>query len=165
VPPGPLDRSGTSVGSGFIIGIDGYVITNAHADGADEATRSSDDKRDFKAKVIGAISASTLRYQDRAKDLAVTTATRTSCGGQWVSRWQALCLENDDGRHVSARPDLPQENLVHSSRPTSPSIPATWRPCLPGETVGINSLIYSRTGGMGLAFAIPIDVAMNTVNS
>jgi serine protease Do len=56
VPRGPQrEPEAQSVGSGFIIGSDGYVITNAHVvDGADEVTVKLSDKRDFKAKVIGA---------------------------------------------------------------------------------------------------------------
>ena len=72
VPPGPRGQQrepeAQSVGSGFIIGADGYVITNAHVvDGADEVTVTLSDKREFKAKVIGA---------DKRTDVALLQASK-----------------------------------------------------------------------------------------
>ena len=179
VPPGPRGQQrepeAQSVGSGFIIGTDGYIITNAHVvDGADEVTVKLSDKRDFKAKVIGA---------DKRTDIALLKIDarelpKVTIGdpdklkvGEWVvAIGKPFGLENTmTAGIVSAKGrDLPQENLVpfiQTDVAINPGNSGGPLFNMRGEVVGINSLIYSRTGGyMGLAFAIPIDVAMNTVN-
>ena len=163
-----------SVGSGFIISTDGYIVTNAHVvDGADEVTVKLTDKREFKAKVIGA---------DKRTDIALLkieadrTCRRSTIGdpdklkvGEWVvAIGKPFGLENTmTAGIVSAKGrDLPQENLVpfiQTDVAINPGNSGGPLFNMRGEVVGINSLIYSRTGGyMGLAFAIPIDVAMNT---
>ncbi|MFO1324062.1 MAG: DegQ family serine endoprotease [Burkholderiales bacterium] len=163
-----------SVGSGFIIGSDGQVLTNAHVvDGADEVTVRLSDKREFKAKVIGT---------DKRTDIAllkieVKDLPKVTIGdpdklrvGEWVvAIGKPFGLENTmTAGIVSAKGrDLPQENLVpfiQTDVAINPGNSGGPLFNMKGEVVGINSLIYSRTGGyMGLAFAIPIDVAMNTV--
>jgi len=163
-----------AVGSGFIIGSDGQVITNAHVvDGADEVTVRLSDKREFKAKVLGA---------DKRTDVAllkieVKDLPKVTIGdpdklrvGEWVvAIGKPFGLENTmTAGIVSAKGrDLPQENLVpfiQTDVAINPGNSGGPLFNMKGEVVGINSLIYSRTGGyMGLAFAIPIDVAMNTV--
>jgi len=163
-----------AVGSGFIIGSDGMVITNAHVvDGADEVTVRLSDKREFRAKVIGA---------DKRTDIAllkieVKDLPKVTIGdpdklrvGEWVvAIGKPFGLENTmTAGIVSAKGrDLPQENLVpfiQTDVAINPGNSGGPLFNMKGEVVGINSLIYSRTGGyMGLAFAIPIDVAMNTV--
>jgi serine protease Do len=164
-----------SVGSGFIIGADGYVITNAHVvDGADEVTVNLSDKRDFKAKVIGADKRTDIALlKIDAKDLPrVTIGDPDKLRvGEWVvAIGKPFGLENTmTAGIVSAKGrDLPQENLVpfiQTDVAINPGNSGGPLFNMKGEVVGINSLIYSRTGGyMGLAFAIPIDVAMNTVN-
>jgi serine protease Do len=163
-----------AVGSGFIIGTNGEVITNAHVvDGADEVTVRLSDKREFKAKVLGA---------DKRTDVALLKIEANNLPkvvigdpdklrvGEWVvAIGKPFGLENTmTAGIVSAKGrDLPQENLVpfiQTDVAINPGNSGGPLFNMRGEVVGINSLIYSRTGGyMGLAFAIPIDVAMNTV--
>ncbi len=164
-----------SVGSGFIIGADGHVITNAHVvDGADEVTVKLSDKREFKAKVIGADKRTDVALlKIEAKDLPKVTIgdPEKLRVGEWVvAIGKPFGLENTmTAGIVSAKGrDLPQENLVpfiQTDVAINPGNSGGPLFNMRGEVVGINSLIFSRTGGyMGLAFAIPIDVAMNTVN-
>jgi serine protease Do len=182
VPPGPRGQpreprepDAQSVGSGFIIGADGYVITNAHVvDGADEVTVLLSDRREFKAKVIGADKRSDialLKIEGRDLPKVVIGDPDKLKVGEWVvAIGKPFGLENTmTAGIVSAKGrDLPQENLVpfiQTDVAINPGNSGGPLFNMRGEVVGVNSLIYSRTGGyMGLAFAIPIDVAMNTVN-
>jgi serine protease Do len=179
IPPGPRGQQrepeAQSVGSGFIIGVDGYIITNAHVvDGADEVTVNLSDKRDFKAKVIGADKRTDIALlKIDAKDLpkvVIGDPDKLRVGEWVVAIGKPFGLENTmTAGIVSAKGrDLPQENLVpfiQTDVAINPGNSGGPLFNMKGEVVGINSLIYSRTGGyMGLAFAIPIDVAMNTVN-
>ncbi len=179
IPPGPRGQQrepeAQSVGSGFIIGADGYVITNAHVvDGADEVTVALSDKRDFKAKVIGADKRTDIALlKIDAKDLpkvVIGDPDKLKVGEWVVAIGKPFGLENTmTAGIVSAKGrDLPQENLVpfiQTDVAINPGNSGGPLFNMKGEVVGINSLIYSRTGGyMGLAFAIPIDVAMNTVS-
>jgi serine protease Do len=179
---GPVPRGGPprefetqSAGSGFIVSSDGYIVTNAHVvDAADEVKVRLTDRREFTAKVIGA---------DKRTDVAVIKIDarelpKVTLGdpeklkvGEWVvAIGKPFGLENTmTAGIVSAKGrDLPQENLVpfiQTDVAINPGNSGGPLFNLKGEVVGINSLIYSRSGGyMGLAFAIPIDVAMNTVN-
>ena len=175
-PPGPGGQSpreyeSRSLGSGFIISSDGYVLTNAHVvDAADEITVSLTDKREFKARVIGA---------DKRTDLSLIKIDATGLPavrmgdpnrlkvGEWV-----VAIGSPFGFAstvtagiVSAKGrSLPQENFVpfiQTDVAINPGNSGGPLFNMRGEVVGINSQIYSRTGGfMGLSFAIPIDVAM-----
>ncbi len=176
VPPrrGPeRDPEPQAVGSGFIIGSDGHVLTNAHVvDGADEVTVKMSDKREFKAKVLGADKRTDIALlKIEARDLPKVTIgdpDRLRVGEWVVAIGKPFGLENTmTAGIVSAKGrDLPQENLVpfiQTDVAINPGNSGGPLFNMKGEVVGINSLIYSRTGGyMGLAFAIPIDVAMNT---
>lgn len=162
-------------GSGFIIAADGYIITNAHVvENADEVKVNLYDKTEYTAEVVGS---------DRRTDVALlkihaTNLPTVTIGdpeklkvGEWVvAIGKPFGLENTmTAGIVSAKGrDLPQENLVPFIQTDAAINPGNSGGPLfnmHGEVVGINSLIYSRTGGyMGLAFAIPIDVAMNIVN-
>jgi serine protease Do len=163
-----------SVGSGFIISSDGYLITNAHVvDGADEVNVKLADKREFKAKVIGADKRTDVALlKIEAKDLPKVTIgdPEKLKVGEWVvAIGKPFGLENTmTAGIVSGKGrDLPQENLVpfiQTDAAVNPGNSGGPLFNLKGEVVGINSLIFSRTGGyMGLSFAIPIDLAMNTV--
>src|SRR5438128_8296844 len=171
--PGPGPRSESrSLGSGFILSADGYIMTNAHVvEGADEINVRFTDKREFKAKVIGAdkrtdvalikIEASGLpavRFGDPSK-LKV---------GEWVVAIGApFGFENTvTAGIVSAKGrSLPQENFVpfiQTDVAINPGNSGGPLFNMRGEVIGINSQIYSRTGGfMGLSFAIPADVALD----
>jgi serine protease Do len=164
-----------STGSGFIISTDGYIVTNAHVvDDASEVTVRLSDKREFVAKVIGSdkrTDVSLLKID--AKDLqrvAIGDPDKLKVGEWVVAIGKPFGLENTmTAGIVSAKGrDLPQENLVpfiQTDVAINPGNSGGPLFNMKGEVVGINSLIYSRTGGfMGLAFAVPIDVAMNAVN-
>ncbi|TMG78784.1 MAG: trypsin-like serine protease, partial [Betaproteobacteria bacterium] len=166
--PGPRPES-RSLGSGFIISQDGYVLTNAHVvEGADEITVKLTDKREYKAKVIGA---------DRRTDIALIKIDATGLPavrfgdpaklkvGEWVvAIGSPFNFENTvTAGIVSAKGrSLPQENFVpfiQTDVAINPGNSGGPLFNLRGEVVGINSQIYSRTGGfMGLSFAIPADV-------
>jgi serine protease Do len=171
--PGPRQPEARSLGSGFIISNDGYILTNAHVvDGADEINVRFTDKREFKAKVIGA---------DRRTDIAVIKIdapaslpavkfgdpTRLKVGEWVVAIGSPFGFENTvTAGIVSAKGrSLPQENFVpfiQTDVAINPGNSGGPLFNMRGEVVGINSQIYSRTGGfMGLSFAIPIDVALD----
>ncbi|MGH8690134.1 MAG: DegQ family serine endoprotease [Burkholderiales bacterium] len=170
--PGPRQPEPRSLGSGFIISADGYILTNAHVvEGAEEITVRFTDKREFKAKVIGA---------DRRTDIAVIKIDATGLPavkfgdpaklkvGEWVVAIGApFGFENTvTAGIVSAKGrSLPQENFVpfiQTDVAINPGNSGGPLFNMRGEVVGINSQIYSRTGGfMGLSFAIPIDVALD----
>src|SRR5437660_2763227 len=171
---GPRDFESRSLGSGFIISADGYVLTNAHVvDSADEITVRLNDKREFKARVIGA---------DRRTDLALIKIDATGLPavrmgdpnrlkvGEWV-----VAIGSPFGFDatvtagiVSAKGrSLPQENFVPFIQTDVAINPGNsggpWSN-MRGEVVGINSMIFSRSGGyQGVAFSIPIDVSMSVV--
>ena len=171
--PGPRQPEARSLGSGFIISTDGYILTNAHVvEGADEINVRFTDKREFKAKVIGA---------DRRTDIAVIKIdapaslpavkfgdpTKLKVGEWVVAIGSPFGFENTvTAGIVSAKGrSLPQENFVpfiQTDVAINPGNSGGPLFNMRGEVVGINSQIYSRTGGfMGLSFAIPIDVALD----
>jgi serine protease Do len=171
-PQTPREPESNSLGSGFVVSADGYILTNAHVvDSADEITVKFNDKREFKAKVIGA---------DRRTDVALIKIeasglqpvkfgdpTRLKVGEWVVAIGSPFGFENSvTAGIVSAKGrSLPQENFVpflQTDVAINPGNSGGPLFNLRGEVVGINSQIYSRTGGfMGLSFAIPIDVAMD----
>jgi serine protease Do len=164
-----------SLGSGFIISSDGYILTNAHVVAeADEVIVKLSDKREFKAKIIGA---------DKRTDVALvkieaTGLPKVTTGdpnklkvGEWVAAiGSPFGLENTmTAGIVSAKGRaLPQENFVpfiQTDVAINPGNSGGPLFNLAGEVVGINSQIYSRSGGsMGLSFSIPIDVALEVSN-
>jgi serine protease Do len=173
--PQPRQFESRSLGSGFIISSDGYVLTNAHVvDNAEEINVRLTDKREFKAKVIGT---------DRRTDVALIKIEATGLPavrlgdpaklrvGEWV-----LAIGSPFGFDASVTAgivsakgrNLPSENLVpfiQTDVAINPGNSGGPLFNLRGEVVGINSQIYSRTGGyMGVSFAIPIDVAMDIQN-
>ena len=168
--PGPREFQNNSLGSGFIISTDGYVLTNAHVvEAADEITVKLNDKREFKAKVIGS---------DKRTDIALIKIDATGLPavkfgdpnrlkvGEWViAIGSPFGFENSvTAGIVSAKGrSLPQENFVpfiQTDAAVNPGNSGGPLFNMRGEVVGINSQIYSRTGGfMGLSFSIPIDVA------
>jgi serine protease Do len=171
-PEIPHEFKNESLGSGFIISPDGYVLTNAHVvEGADEVQVRLTDKREFKAKIIGA---------DRRTDVALLKIEAANLPvvrlgdpdklrvGEWVvAIGSPFGFENSvTAGIVSAKGrSLPQENFVPFIQTDAAINPGNSGGPLfnmKGEVVGINSQIYSRSGGyMGLSFAIPIDVAMD----
>ena len=164
-----------SLGSGFIISGDGYVMTNHHVVAeADEIVVRLSDRREFVAKVIGSDKASDVALlKIDATDLPTVKVGKSSDikVGEWV-----LAIGSPFGFDHSATAgivsakgrSLPSENYVpfiQTDVAINPGNSGGPLFNLDGEVVGINSQIYSRTGGfMGLSFAIPIEVAMNVVD-
>ncbi len=174
-PPEGTQRESRSLGSGFIISEDGYILTNSHVvAAADDITVKLNDKREYTAKLIGI---------DKRTDVAVIKIEASdlpfvSIGDPdklRVGDW-ALAIGSPFGFEstvtagiVSAKGrSLPQENYVpfiQTDVAINPGNSGGPLFNLDGEVVGINAQIYSRTGGfMGLSFTIPIDVAVDVAN-
>jgi serine protease Do len=171
-PPSGGEFEEQSLGSGFIIDPAGYILTNGHvvAD-ADEVTVKLTTKREYKAKVIG-----TDPYTDiallkiNAGGLPVVRLGDPSRldVGEWVAAIGApFGFENSvTAGIVSAKGrSLPDESYVpfiQTDVAVNPGNSGGPLFSMRGDVIGINSLIYSRTGGfMGLSFAIPIDIALD----
>ena len=174
-PPAPRDYRTHSLGSGFLISRDGVILTNAHViDEATEVTVKLTDRREFKAKVIGADPRSDVAVlKIDAKGLPAVTIgdpARTRVGEWVVAIGSPFGFENSvTAGIISAKGrQLPDETYVpflQADVPINPGNSGGPLFNLRGEVIGINSQIYSRTGGyMGLSFAIPIDVAMNVAD-
>ena len=159
------------LGSGFIISPDGVILTNAHvvAD-ADEVTVKLTDKREYKAKVLGIDKPSDIAIlKIEAKNLPSVKIgnPKNSRVGEWVvAIGSPFGFENSvTAGIVSAKSrTLPDENYVpflQTDVAINPGNSGGPLFNLNGEVIGINSQIYSRSGGyQGLSFAIPIDIAM-----
>ncbi|PTB18581.1 peptidase [Trinickia symbiotica] len=165
------DIPSASLGSGFIISSDGYILTNAHViDGANVVTVKLTDKREFRAKVVGS---------DKQSDVAVLKIDASSLPtvkigdpsqskvGQWVvAIGSPYGFENTvTSGIISAKGrSLPDENytpFIQTDVPVNPGNSGGPLFNLQGQVIGINSMIYSQTGGFqGLSFAIPIDEAI-----
>ena len=167
--PAPEESMPRGVGSGFILTPDGFIMTNAHVvDGADEVLVTLVDKREFKAKIIGV---------DKRTDVAVVKIQATGLPavkvgdvsrlkvGEWVMAiGSPFGLDNSvTAGIVSAKqrdtgdylPFIQTDVAINPGNSGGPLIN------MRGEVVGINSQIYSRSGGfMGISFSIPMDEAM-----
>jgi serine protease Do len=170
--PGPDDEEPRQrgVGSGFILSADGFIMTNAHVvAGAEEVIVTTTDNRELKARIIGS---------DRRTDIAVVKVEATGLPpvkigdvnrlrvGEWVMAiGSPFGLDNtvtagivsakqrDTGNYL---PFIQTDVAINPGNSGGPLLN------LRGEVVGINSQIYSRSGGfMGISFAIPIDEAIN----
>lgn len=167
--PQPDEEQPRGVGSGFILTADGYVMTNAHVvDGADEVIVTLTDKREFKAKIVGT---------DKRTDVAVVKIEATGLPavkvgdvsrlkvGEWVmaigspfglestvTAGIVSAKQRDTGDYL---PFIQTDVAINPGNSGGPLIN------MRGEVVGINSQIYSRSGGfMGISFAIPMDEAI-----
>jgi len=170
---GPGDEVPRGVGSGFVISADGYLLTNHHVvEGADEIYVTFTDKREMKGRLVGS---------DRRTDVALVKVDATGLPhlpignparlrvGEWVMAiGSPFGLDNTvTAGIVSAKgrdtgdylPFIQTDVAVNPGNSGGPLLN------LAGEVVGINSQIYSRTGGfMGISFAIPIDEAMRVAD-
>ncbi len=168
-PPAEVPMQGE--GSGFIVGADGLVLTNAHVvNGASEVTVKLTDRREFRAKVLGADPSTDIAVlRIDAKGLPTVrlgdpAATRV---GDWVvAIGSPFGFENSvsagivsaKGRSLPGDAYVPFIQTDVAVNPGNSGGPLF---NLAGEVIGINSQIYSRTGGyQGLSFAIPINVAL-----
>ncbi len=160
-------------GSGFIVSPDGYILTNAHvvAD-ADEVTVRMTDRREYRAKVIGVDERSDVAViKIDGKNLPVAKLGDPSKlrPGEWVlAIGSPFSFENSvtAGIVSATGRSMPGENglvpFIQTDVAVNPGNSGGPLFNLAGEVVGINSQIYSRSGGyMGISFAIPIDVANN----
>lgn len=176
MPMHPIDPAHTSLGSGFIISADGYILTNDHVvDNADKVTVRLQDRRTFTAKVVG-----TDKLYDIAllkiKASGLPTVSIGNSGSLQAGQW-VLAIGSPFGfdytvtqgiisathRTLGAQ-DQPYTPFIQTDVPINPGNSGGPLMNLDGQVVGINSQIYSRTGGyMGVSFAIPINEAMNAV--
>lgn len=175
MPPfGQQEFQARSLGSGFIVSPDGYILTNAHvvAD-TDEVTVKLTNKREYKAKLIGVDAYTDVALlKIDARDLpAVQVGDPSKMEvGEWVAAIGApFGFENSvtagivsaTGRSLPGETYVPFIQTDVALNPGNSGGPLF---NMRGEVVGVNSQIYSRTGGfMGLSFAIPIDIAMEVV--
>jgi serine protease Do len=174
-PRGDRQREAQSLGSGFIISPDGYILTNNHviAD-ADEILVRLSDRSEMKAKLIGTDPRSDVALlKIEAKDLPVLKLGKSQDlkAGQWVvAIGSPFGFDHTvtQGIVSAVGRSLPNENYVpfiQTDVPINPGNSGGPLFNLNGEVVGINSQIYTRSGGfMGVSFAIPIDVAMDVSN-
>ena len=172
IPNQPQNRDRVSGGSGFIIAEDGLILTNRHVvDGADKIIVTLLDRREFEAELIG---------EDEASDVAVLKIDGKSLPtlkvgsaddmkiGEWVMAiGSPLSFENSvtkgivsaKGRQIGSQQYV---QYIQSDVPINRGNSGGPLINLKGEVVGINTLIFSNTGGyMGISFSVPIDVAIN----
>ena len=168
-PQGDEEEVPRGVGSGFVLTADGFILTNAHVvEGADEVLVTLTDKREFKAKIIGA---------DKRSDVAVVKIEATGLPavkvgdvnkvkvGEWVlAIGSPFGLENTvTAGIVSARQRDTGESVPYIQTDVAINPGNSGGPLINmrGEVIGINSQIYSRSGGyMGISFSIPMDEAI-----
>ncbi len=171
-PRMPHPQEAKSLGSGFIISKDGYILTNNHVvKDADEVIVRLEDRRELKAEIIGTDARSDVALlKIKADNLPVVKIGKSDVlkVGEWV-----LAIGSPFGFERSATAGivsakgraLPRENYVpfiQTDVAINPGNSGGPLFNLDGEVVGVNSQIYSRTGGyMGLSFSIPIEVAMD----
>lgn len=171
-PGQPQNRDRVSGGSGFIISSDGVILTNRHViEGADKITVRLLDRREFEADLIG---------EDAASDIAVLKINGKNLPtlkvgsvdkleiGEWVMAiGSPLSFQNSvtkgivsaKGRQIGRQQYVP---YIQSDVPINRGNSGGPLINLDGEVVGINTLIFSNTGGyMGISFSVPIDVAMH----
>lgn len=171
----PQEFESQSLGSGFIISSDGYIISNSHVvRDADQVVVRLSDRREFEAEVVGSDDRSDialLKIEATGLPVAVLGKSRSLKVGEWV-----LAIGSPFGFDYSVTAGivsakgraLPRENYVpfiQTDVAINPGNSGGPLYNLKGEVIGVNSQIFSRTGGfMGLSFAIPIDMAMNVAN-
>ena len=172
VPMPPQEREGRSLGSGFIISNDGYVLTNNHVvEGAETVIVRLNDRREFIAEIVGTDPRSDVAVLKLdATDLPVAKIADSDDvkRGQWV-----VAIGSPFGFDYSvtagivsatgrALPDESYVPFIQTDVAINPGNSGGPLFNLDGEVVGINSQIFTRSGGfMGLSFAIPMNLAMN----
>lgn len=163
----PLARG---LGSGFIVSADGLILTNAHVvDGADEVTVKLTDRREFKARVLGVDKQTDIAViRIPAKDLPVVKfgdPATSKVGEPVLAIGSPYGFENTaTAGIISAKsrslPDDTYVPFIQTDVAVNPGNSGGPLFNLRGEVIGINSQIYSQTGGyQGLSFSIPINVA------
>jgi serine protease Do len=166
----------SSLGSGFIISGDGYVISNEHVvRGADEIIVRLSDRREFEAKVIGADARSDIAVLKIETDEPLPVLKLGKSADLKVGEWVVAIgspfgldysvtqgIVSAKGRSLPTEGNYNYVPFIQTDVAINPGNSGGPLFNLAGEVVGVNSQIYSRTGGfMGLSFAIPIDVVVN----
>jgi len=171
-PNMPREAPMRGLGSGFIVSPDGYILTNAHVvDGADTVNIRLTDRREFRAKVVGLDKQTDVAVlKIDAKNLPTVKLGKSAEAnvGEWVvAIGQPYGFENSvTAGIVSAKsrslPDANYTPFIQTDVAVNPGNSGGPLFNLAGEVIGINSQIYSRSGGFqGISFAIPIEVALN----
>ncbi|MSQ58440.1 MAG: DegQ family serine endoprotease [Betaproteobacteria bacterium] len=169
--PGPTPKR-ASMGSGFIVSADGEILTNAHVVGDEKSvTVKLTDKREFIAKVLGTdrqTDVALVKIEAQGLPVAPIGNPANTKVGEWVAAIGApFGFENSiSAGIISAKGRaLPDENYVpfiQTDVAINPGNSGGPLFNLRGEVIGVNSQIYTRSGGyMGISFAIPIDIAMD----
>ena len=171
--PDAVESVPRGVGSGFILSADGYVMTNAHVvDGADEVVVTLADKREFKARLIGADKMSDVAIvkidADRLPFVKIGDVSKIKVGEWAIAIGSPFGLESTvTAGIISAKsrntgdflPLIQTDVAINPGNSGGPLIN------MRGEVIGINSQIYSRSGGyMGISFSIPIDEAIRVAD-
>jgi len=172
--PDPNERDARQgLASGFIISEDGYILTNAHVvDGFDDVSvRLADAKREFKAKVVGfdkRTDVALLKVEAKGLPVAKLGNSKALQPGEWVAAIGSpfgFANTITAGIVSATERSLPDEvyvPFIQTDVAVNPGNSGGPLLNLDGEVVGVNSMIYSGTGGyMGVSFAIPIEVAMD----
>lgn len=170
------DAPSTSLGSGFVVSPDGYILTNAHVvEGANVVTVKLTDKREFRAKVVGVdkpTDVAVLKIDAKNLPIVKIGDPGRSKVGQWVVAIGSPYgfINTVTSGIISAKsrslPDDTYVPFIQTDVPVNPGNSGGPLFNLEGEVIGINSMIYSQTGGFqGLSFAIPINVAMKVKNA
>jgi len=175
-PGGPNPRGGVSLGTGFLISADGYVLTNHHVvEGADDILVRLGDRNELKARLVGSDPLSDialLKVEGKGLPVLRIGDSRGLKPGQWV-----VAIGSPFGFDHSVTAGVVSGVGRRSLDPSQQYVPFiqtdvainrgnSGGPLLNtrGEVVGVNSQIFSNSGGyMGVSFAIPIEVAMNAV--
>lgn len=173
--PQPQPRGGVSQGTGFVTSADGYIITNHHViDGADKVIVRFSDRSELEAKIVGSDALSdiaVLKVEATGLPAVRIGDARSLKPGQWV-----VAIGSPFGFDYSVTAGVVSGVNRRSLDPGQQYVPFiqtdvainrgnSGGPLLNvrGEVVGVNSQIFSNTGGfIGVSFAIPVDVAMNT---
>jgi serine protease Do len=175
--PSPAEQAHTSLGSGFIISADGYILTNNHvvAD-ADKVIVRLQDRRILDAKVVGTDATYDIALLKVSAGGSLPTVSigdsRSLKPGQWVLAMGSPFgfdytvtqgIVSAVGRNLGSQ-DQPYTSFIQTDVPINRGNSGGPLFNLQGQVVGVNSQIYSSTGGyQGVAFSIPIDVAMSAV--
>ena len=172
IPNQPQNRDRVSGGSGFIISSDGIILTNRHViDGADKIVVTLLDRREFEAELIGEDEASDIAVLkidgEKLPKLEIGSADELEIGEWVMAIGSPLSFENSvtkgivsaKGRQIGRQQYVP---YIQSDVPINRGNSGGPLINLEGKVVGINTLIFSNTGGyMGISFSVPIDVAIN----
>ena len=174
LPQQPDQRRSSGFGSGFVISDDGFIVTNAHVvDNASEITVALPDRREYVAELIGSDERSDIALL-KVDATGLPTLTLGNSGNLNVGQW-VLAIGSPFGFEYTATQgiisavsrSLPDENYVPFIQTDAAVNPGNSGGPLfdtNGEVIGVNSQIFSRSGGyQGLSFAIPVNVVKSVV--